>query len=75
MFAVKLLMTIILIQQIVKTFFFMRIFNTLSYIVTMIHTVIWDLRVFLFFYFILIVLFSMVFAVLGVGNANVPGDF
>ena len=74
-FANKLLMTIILIQQIIKTFFFMRIFSKLSYIVTMINTVVYDLRVFLFFYFILIVLFSMVFAVLGVGNHKVPGEF
>jgi len=71
----KLLMTVILLQQIIKTFFFMRIFETLSYIVTMINTVVYDLRVFLFFYFILIVFFSMIFAVLGVGNDNIEGEF
>ena len=32
----KLLMSIILLQQIYKTFFFLRIFDQLSYIVTMI---------------------------------------
>jgi len=41
----------------------------------MITTVIYDLRVFLLFYLILVVLFSMIFAVLGVGNGNVKGSF
>jgi hypothetical protein len=61
-------MTIILIQQIIKSFFFLRIFETLSYIVTMINQVIYDLRIFLLFYGILIYFFSLVFAVVGVGN-------
>ena len=39
----------------------------------MINTVVYDLRVFLLFYSILIVLFSMIYAVLGVGNARVGG--
>ena len=33
----KLLMTIILMMQITKTFFYLRIFESLSYIVTMIY--------------------------------------
>ena len=36
----------------------------------MINKVVFDLRVFLLFYGILIVLFSMIFAVLGVGNKH-----
>lgn len=64
----KLLMTIILMMQITKTFFYLRIFESLSYIVTMIYQVISDLRVFGLFFTILIVLFSMVFAVIGVAN-------
>lgn len=71
----KLLMTIILLQQIYKTFFFLRIFDDLSYIVTMIQQVIFDLRVFGLFYSILLLLFAMIFAVIGVGNANIDGDF
>ena len=67
----KILMTLIFLQQIVKTFFFLRIFGTLSYIVTMINRVIFDLRVFLLFYTILIVLFAMIYAVLGVANDKV----
>lgn len=71
----KLLMTVILLQQIYKTFFFLRIFDDLSYIVTMIQTVIFDLRVFGLFYSILLLLFSMIFAVIGVGNSNIDGEF
>lgn len=68
-------MTVILLMQILKSFFFLRIFQWLSYIVTMIYTVVSDLKVFALFFTILIVLFSMVFAVLGAGNQNVPGEF
>lgn len=68
-------MTIILIMQILKSFFYLRIFEWLSYIVTMIYTVVADLKVFGLFFTILILLFSMVFAVLGAANENIPGDF
>lgn len=40
----------------------------------MINQVVFDLRVFLLFYVILIVLFSMIFAVLGLGNPNIVGS-
>ena len=66
-------MSIIFIQQIIKSFFYLRIFQSLSYIVTMIYTVIADLQVFLLFFTILIVLFAQIFAVLGVGNPNQGG--
>ena len=51
-------MTLIFLMQIHKTFFFLRIFDPVSYIVTMLYTVMADLKVFLLFYFILIFLFS-----------------
>ena len=51
-------MTIIFIQQIIKSFFYLRIFKSLSFLVTMIYTVIADLQVFLLFFTILIVLFA-----------------
>ena len=41
----------------------------------MINKVVFDLRVFLLFYGILIVLFSMIFAVLGVGNKIIKGAY
>lgn len=51
-------MCIIVLLLIVKTFFFLRIFPTLTPIVVMLTNVIWDLKIFLFFYTILILLFS-----------------
>ena len=47
-----------------KTFFFMRIVKTFSYIVTMIISVVKDLKVFLLFFTILIIMFSMIFNVI-----------
>jgi len=55
----KILMITILFLALIKTFFFLRIFTALSPIVTMLTNVIYDLRIFLFFYSILIVLFSL----------------
>ena len=66
-------MTIIFLMQIIKSFFYLRIFQGLSYIVTMIYTVCKDLQVFLLFFTILIVLFAQIFAVLGVGNPKQGG--
>ena len=68
-------MSMILLFQIYKTFFFLRIFDSLSYIVTMIQTVIIDLKVFLLFYAILIFLLSMIYAVIGLGNSKIDGEF
>ena len=70
----KVLMTIIFVQQIIKSFFYLRIFKSLSFLVTMIYTVIADLQVFLLFFTILIVLFAQIFAVLGVGNPKQGGE-
>jgi len=41
----------------------------------MINRVISDLRVFLLFYSILVLVFSMIFAIIGVGNKNIEGAF
>ena len=41
----------------------------------MIFQVVKDLRAFLIFFFILVVLYGLVFAVLGAGNQNQPGKF
>ena len=68
-------MAIIIIQMIYKTFFFLRIFEELSYIVTMLSCVIYDLRIFLLFYFIMIILFAQILAVLGLANIKIKGDF
>ena len=61
-------MCVIVLALLVKTFFFLRIFPLLTPIVVMLSEVIYDLRVFLLFYVILISFFSQIFAVLGLGN-------
>ena len=50
-------MILIIIQVLLKTFFFLRIFPTLAPIVVMLKTVIYDLRIFMLFYTILICLY------------------
>jgi hypothetical protein len=64
----KILMCFIVLLLISKTFFFLRIFPVLTPIVVMITNVIYDLRIFLLFYLILIGLFCQIFAILGLGN-------
>jgi len=54
--------------MIIKTFFFLRIYPTLTPIIVMLKSVVWDLKVFLLFYLILITLFSQLLAVIGLGN-------
>jgi len=53
----RITMCIIVILLITKTFFFLRIFPLLTPIVVMINNVVYDLRIFMFFYLILISLF------------------
>jgi uncharacterized membrane protein YedE/YeeE len=64
----RLIMCLIILMIIIKSFFFLRIFPSLAPIVVMINSVIYDLRIFMGFYFVLICFFSMVFMVLGLGN-------
>ena len=70
----KVLMLLLVCLLITKTFFFLRMFETLTPIVVMITTVIYDLRIFMLFYTILILLFSQIFSVIGLGNANLRVD-
>ena len=65
---------IVILMATIKTFFFLRIFSSLSYIVTMLTVVVYDLRVFLIFYFMLIYLFSLIIGVLGLGNTAFDND-
>ena len=62
-------MCVIVIQVLLKTFFFLRVFPVLTPVIVMLKTVIYDLRIFMLFYTILIGGFCNVFAVLGLGNA------
>ena len=60
----KVTLIIVILICLLKTFFFMRIVMSFSYIVTMIINVVYDLKVFLLFFGILIVMFSAVFDVI-----------
>lgn len=74
-FVGKLFMIVVVILAIRRTFTFLRIFRDLSPIVTMLTNVIWDLRIFLCFYVILLTLFSLIYGVIGLGNHKQPGLF
>ena len=60
----KITLIVLLLISLLKTFFFMRIIMSFSYIVTMIINVVIDLKVFLIFFFILIIMFSAIFDVI-----------
>lgn len=66
----KIVMIFVTIVCLIKTFFFMRIVKSFSYIVTMIINVIIDLEVFMLFFIILIVMFSMIFDVIAPNPAD-----
>lgn len=66
--APRIMMLLTILCSIPKTFFLLRVFESLSYIVTMLANVIYDLRVFLLFYGILIFMFAQFITILGVPN-------
>ena len=59
-FFCKLIFIIVIILSLMKTFYFMKIFMDFSYVVTMIYQVVFDLKSFLLFYFILVVFLSII---------------
>jgi hypothetical protein len=65
----KITMILVILICLLKTFFFMRIKMSFSYIVTMIINVVYDLQVFLLFFFILILMFSAIFDVISKNEA------
>lgn len=69
----KLVMIGLILVCLMKLFFFMRIIERFSYIVTMIIEVFSDLRAFLTFYAILIVMCSLIFDVIAVNPAGEYG--
>ena len=66
----KVCFIFVILIGLIKTFFFMRIIMSFSYIVTMIIRVIVDLKVFLLFFIILIVMFSAIFDVIAKNDAD-----
>ena len=67
--ASKVLLICVILLCLMKMFFFMRIIESFSYIVTMITMVINDLQVFMLFFAILIIMFSMIFDVISENKA------
>ena len=57
-------MLVVTLLLLIKTFFFLRIFEELSFLVTMVKQVFFDLNVFMFFFLILIVMFAVVLSIL-----------
>lgn len=68
-------MIVVVVMILFKTFFFLRVFVQISYIVTMIRNVVIDLLPFLTFFSILTILLSLMIGILGIGNFVVPGKF
>jgi hypothetical protein len=66
--ASRILMCIIILLLLVKTFFFLRIFATLTPLVVMLTSVFGDLRPFMLFYTILIIMLGQLYCILGLGN-------
>lgn len=66
----KIVIIIVVLVCLLKTFFFMRIVQKFSYIVTMITMVIGDLKVFMIFFVILIFMFSLIFDVISVNRSD-----
>lgn len=71
----KSIMCMVALLAIRRTFNFLRIFTALSPIVTMLSNVIWALRIFMTFYTVLMVLFSLMFGVLGIQNYKLEGNY
>jgi hypothetical protein len=71
----KLLMIIVTLLAIRRTFNFLRIFQSLTAIVIMIQRVFVDLSVFLTVYTILCVMFSLMYGVLGLANVRIENGY
>ena len=61
-------MSVVIALALIKTMFFLRIFDNLAYLVTLIREVIYDLRVFMMLYIIMVYMFSLILGVLGWQN-------
>ena len=67
-------MVMVIFMMLVKTFFFLRIFDEMSFLVKMIGQVMHDLKAFLIFYAIICFMFCMLFAVIDLDNFEFSFD-
>ena len=70
----QVLMILVALMLMIKSFFFLRIFKELSFLVTMLKQVFLDLRVFMLFYGLLIFMFAIVLSILDLGNFTKSSD-
>ena len=63
-------MIIVILTSLMKQFFFMRCVMSFSYIVTMIVNVIYDLRVFLLFFMVMVLHFSLILDVIAPNKSD-----
>ena len=70
----KFILVVVTLLMLVKTFFFLRIFKELSYLVIMIRQVFQDLQAFMLFYVILVWILSLIFQILELGNYHGHAD-
>lgn len=61
----QIVMVLCILMSLIKMFFFMRLFNQLTYIVNMITRVVNDLKVFITFYMSFIFIGSLAFNLIG----------
>lgn len=61
----KIVLIILIFISCLKTLFYLKILKSFSYIVTMVISVVYDLKYFVFFYVILVSFFSMFFDIVG----------
>ena len=71
----EILFLILIGANIGRSFKYLRIFTSFSPIVTMVTNVIFDLKQFIFFYFMLCGLLALILGILQTGNINMDGEF
>ena len=64
----KAIMIVVIMFMILRSFSFMSIFSDFSPIVTMLKNVVFDLQQFMLFYLIIVLIFSMLWTTIGIGN-------
>jgi hypothetical protein len=68
-----LMNTLLLITAILKMMFFLRVYESFGLLITLVQTVIKDMSIFLLFFVSWILIFSLIFRIVGVDVA--PGDY
>lgn len=67
--ASKIVMMVVILLSVVRTFKFLKIFDSFSPIITILTEVVFDLGKFLLLFTIVVALFSLIFGALGIGNS------